>query len=212
MKTFLFNLAVYSLLCTCIISCSTNSAETDKTIEVIGIDELTLDGYLHPCLTVSFNGNLANKNALEKLMGSEELSSLQVEKLNENFYKEGMYNEKHSDGGFKYGINYRIVLNQESDKKLINELLTKSKIPVSLNSNGFYLPKEQNKTLQNRGFQHALVDARSRISPYADSLGMSFEIIAVEELDDYQLFPVDNIVYQNKIIKKLKVKARLLPK
>ncbi|GAB3656068.1 hypothetical protein GCM10028791_27620 [Echinicola sediminis] len=176
------------------------------------MDELMLDSFLKPSMTVSFNGSVVDKERLETLMNSEELKNFQVKKQNESFYKEGMYNDKSQDNDFKYGINYQIVLGKESDKTLISEVLNKSNIPVSIHSNGFHLPRDQNKTLQNRGFQHALGDAEARIAAYADSLNMRFEIMAVEELDDYQLFPVDNIVYQDKIIKKLKVKARLLAK
>lgn len=212
MKTFVLNIILYVLLCTCIISCTFNSSKENKTIEVIGFHETNLEPNLSPCLLISFNGDLEKKKALVELMESAELKDFKVELINENYYKEGMYNNQNSKEDFKYGINYRIILNKESDKDIVNGLLTNKKIPFSINSNGFYLERNKNKTIQNVAFQNALLNAKSRIKAYADSSDMNFDIISIEEIDDYQLFPIDNIVYQDKMIKKLKVKAQLLPK
>lgn len=199
----------FLLLCICLGSCNVTTPKEENTIELIGIHHIELTD-LKPCINVSFNGTLAQKNTLSDLLESDDMKEFRVDKTNENFYKDGMYDNKDQTGSFIYGVNYTIVLNSLSEKDRISELLKEKDIPANINSNGYFVSPETNSTLQDKAFQKALANAKTRITAYADSLDMHAEIIGVEELDDYQLYPVDGIVYNDKLIKKIKVKAHLV--
>ncbi|GGF48828.1 hypothetical protein [Echinicola rosea] len=209
MYRFILKFLVFSLLSTAVISCNFSHPESSKSIELIGHSKITLEE-VQPCINVSFNGSLEQKKALEELMEGEEMQKYKVEKTSESFYKDGMYDNKSSSGEFTYGQNYIVVLKGESDKSLISDLLSKKDIPANINSNGYYLAPATNKSLQDLSFQRSLANAQDRIAAYADSLDLDFEIMGVEEIDDYQLYPVDGIVYNKELSKKVKVKARLM--
>ncbi|WP_200975003.1 hypothetical protein [Echinicola sp. 20G] len=209
MRSFIIKFILFALLCTAIFSCNAPHHHENRTIEMIGFNELTIDG-LQPCINVNFNGDKATRDKLIQLMESDAMKPYRVKKNSENFYKDGAGTSAQKRPGFTYGINYLIVLTNESEKEKISQLLLDSNIPVSINSNGYYLDPQQNTTLQDQAFQNALHNAKLRLQHYADGVNANFEIISISEIDDYQLYPMDGIIYNDKLIKKVKVKAELL--
>ncbi|AWW30616.1 hypothetical protein DN752_11050 [Echinicola strongylocentroti] len=199
---------LFAVLGTGVISCNLNQPNATKTIALIGVDKVTFEE-VAPCINVSFNGNLDQKKALESLMKGTEMAKFRVDITSENFYKDGGYDSKTGAGDFTYGISYTVVLNKATEKDLISKLLAENKLPVNINSSGYYLSPQKNKALQDIGFQKALANAKSRINAYADSLGMQYEVMDIEEIDDYQLYPANGIIYTDELVKKVKVKAHL---
>ncbi|WP_186757039.1 hypothetical protein [Echinicola salinicaeni] len=204
MRIILTNTLLYIIICTSIFSCNHQPKEDLQTIEIIGAAEINFES-LKPCLNINFNGPKEGKENLEKLMSTEEMKAFQVEKMNENYYKPNNLKNEH----FEYGVNYRLILNQEADRDIISEILKENGITANLNSGGHFIEKAEINSKNSQGFNSAIENAKSRIDKYANSLGKNYKILSIEEIDDYQQLPIDGIIYNNSLIKKVKVKAQL---
>lgn len=204
MKIILINTLLFIIICTSIFSCNNQPNQELQTIEIIGAAEINFAS-LQPCLNINYNGPKKGKESLEKLMSGEQMEAFQVKKMHENYYKPNNL----KSGEFEYGINYRLIINQESDRDQINTLLQESNISANLNSGGYFIETSEMKSKNDQGFNIAIENAKSRIEKHASSLGKSYKILSIEEIDDYQQFPIDGIIYNNSLVKKVKVKAQL---
>ncbi|GGZ20935.1 hypothetical protein GCM10007049_11930 [Echinicola pacifica] len=190
-------------------SCNFESNRShDSSIELIGAHTISLTE-LPSAVSIGFNGDKKQKEEFEKLMNSTEMTAFSPQKANENYYREGMYDQPSSPKAFTYSITYNLSISDPKDKDRIADVLAESDIPASINSNGYYISSEKNNEIQAKAFQMALVQAEGRIKAYADSLNLISEVIEVEEIDDYQLFPQNGLFYGTELIKKVRVKALL---
>ncbi|WP_215226579.1 hypothetical protein [Echinicola shivajiensis] len=204
MKIILINTLLFIIICTSIFSCNNQPNQEFQTIEIIGAAEINFES-LQPCLNINYNGQKKGKESLEKLMNGKKMEAFQAKKMYENYYKPNNL----KGGEFEYGVNYRLIINKESDRDQISTLLQENNISANLNSGGYYIETSEMKSKNDQGFNIAIENAKSRIEKHAGSLGKSYKILSIEEIDDYQQFPIDGIIYNNSLIKKVKVKAQL---
>ncbi|UCS94394.1 hypothetical protein KZP23_05040 [Echinicola marina] len=204
MKIIFINTLLFIITCTSIFSCTTEVIQQHQTIEVIGAAEVNFDA-TKACLNINYNGSKEGQESLEKLMSGKQMENFQVKKINESYYKSN--NTKGVD--FEYGISYRLILNKATDRDLISSLLRENNIGANLSSGGYFINIAEIQSKNELGFNQAIENAKSRIEKHASAMEKNYEILSIEEIDDFQQLPIDGIIYNTSLIKKVKVKALL---
>ncbi|MCH7401547.1 hypothetical protein ACFOUP_13955 [Belliella kenyensis] len=183
------------------------STKVSETIEMTGFAELELPE-LPYAINVSFNGIDKQKVEMQALVANGELSKFKPKLLYENLYQDG---DGVSSKGFTHSISYMLILQQKAELDEVVKVLTKHKLPGYVNTMGSYIEEEKRSEIADKLFQAAMKHAENRIAKFADSKQKSFSIIEVSDADEAYANPVphDGVAYQNKLVKKVKLKAIL---
>lgn len=203
------NAIIGTLLLCWVSGCGFQQNRPGETVEMIGISEMELNSS-KTVVSISFNGSSAQKSDFMKQVKEGELSKFQPKLQHENLYQEGE-GFGAEEGRFIHNMTYHLLAENPGEVDEIAKIMEKHKISGYLNTNGSFVGLEELEKYQEELFKKALENAVDRISGFADYKGKSYEILEIAESDDpgYSFFPMDGIVYNNKLNKKIKVKAAL---
>lgn len=201
-KTVLIAAALWTLVS----SCKTNNSQ--ETIEMIGISEREINTN-QLAVTFNFIGDASQLQLFTALIEQGELYEFAPKLQYQNIHQE----EGGENKGKKliYSFSYGFTLKKGKEITDLAEIIEKQKIPGFLNSSGTFMELAQIESFQTDLFESALENATKKIKTYADGLGKGYKVMEVSELDDAGNFinSLEGIVYNNRLGKKVKVKAIL---
>jgi len=178
-------------------------------IEMVGIAEKELASDM-TAVSISFNGTAEQKEKFMNEITHGELSRFNPRLLHENMYQEGEANEV-KNRRFLYTINYLFILDSNRAINDLAAIMQRKELPGYISSMGKYVNMDIMKEYQNTLFTDALNNAKDRVSRYINDESKSYQILEISELEDlnHNSYPIDGIIYNNKIAKRVRVKARI---
>lgn len=178
-------------------------------IEMVGIAEKEMSSD-KTAVSISFNGTAEQKEKFMNEVTHGELSRFNPSLIHENMYQEGEANEV-QNRRFLYTINYLFILDSNLPINDLAAIMQRKELPGYISSMGKFVNMDEMTEYQNTLFNEALHDARARITRYIDDENKSFQILEIFEIEDpnHNFYPHDGVVYNNKIIKRVRVKARI---
>ncbi|WP_114749471.1 hypothetical protein [Pleomorphovibrio marinus] len=193
-----------------LVACGQKSHQNVETIEMMGISEIELSGS-KTVVSISFNGSTDQKDTFLKQIREGELAKFNPKLQYENMYQES---DPHGEnvGRFIHNLTYQMHVEGPDLVEEIAKLMEKNKIPGYLNTNGTFISAEELASMQLQLFELAIKNARERIDAYTKSNGKTFRILESTEVEEpgYPNFSLDGIVYNNRLSKKVKVRAAII--
>jgi hypothetical protein len=178
-------------------------------IAMVGTAEKELSSDL-TAVSISFNGTADQKKRFQYEVQYGELSKYNPKLLHENIYQEGEATDD-KNRRFVYTLNYLIILDNKIAIDHLGAIMEGKELNGNISTMGNYVDMSMMKDYQNTLFNEALSDAKDRISRFINDESKSYQIIEISEMEDqnFNPFPGDGIIYNNKITKKVRVKAKV---
>ena len=190
---------------TFIFSACNMSYPESETIEMTGLGEIELPDSPY-AISINFNGDIKKKEEMLALVSSGELAKYKPKLQHENVYQDG-----EASKSFTFSISYVLVLEDKAALNDIVSILSKNSMPGYINTMGSYIDETKRDEYSEKLFDIALKHAEHRLGKFAESKQKSYKIIEISDADDpySNAIPHDGVAYQNKLFKKVRVKAVL---
>lgn len=212
MKKLIENVFPLMLLAGMLAGCNSQATqENERYLEVIGEHEqsVTDGGYR---LNLSYNGPMSMRKKFDSWADSMQNKIPDMVKINDNIYINYMpeqMDKKITDNMFQVGVGYNLTVDDSTAYSRITQDLLKQNIPFSLNMTGAYIEPEKKLAIRKEMLQKAIDNAKAKLDFLKGDGAGTYEIIAIEELDNQMPYGPDYYDYNRRMATRVKVKARL---
>lgn len=188
------------------------TADDEHYLEVIGEHEqVTPDaGYR---LNLSYNGPMEMRQKFDVWIDSLQKELPGLVKTSDNIYLNYMpeqMGKRPTRDMYQVGVSYMVSVTDSATYNRLAQDLLKRNIPFGLNMMGTFISPDKKAALQQQMLGKAVDNAKSKLNFLKTDNNQAYEIVSIEELDNLPPFGHDYYEINRRMVKRVKVKARLI--